>query len=156
MANSEETEYEQIQLSFFGSVKAAPCVIEGGSTMSVDLGKKLQMRFLNQPGAASSWVEFAMNLINCPNSTTEVTATYSGAPSESGDRYANTGTARNVDIELQRADGQNLGNGKTYIVAVNPVTAAASLAMRARVYTAAGNATAGTINGTVSISLTYK
>lgn len=147
---------DQATLNFFGNVKVAPCVIAGGPTLNVNLGKHLQQRFLSAPGSASEWVNFALNLRDCPNSTVEVVATYSGIPSENGDMYANTGTAQNVAIELQRSDGQNLGNGKTYPMTINAETAEAIFSMRARVFSAKGNASAGTITGTVSIAFTYK
>jgi minor fimbrial subunit len=147
------------QLNIKGMIKASPCVVDnsGGSGISVSLGDKIKAYTLADASSSSGWVEFKIDLKDCPTTATLAIATFGGTESkESAALYQNLGEATNVQIELQSQAGANLGNGKTMSQPVNPDNHTVTFPLQARVYSFAGGATPGSIIGTVLVDLTYE
>jgi minor fimbrial subunit len=145
------------QLNITGTIKASPCTVDTtGTGVNVDLGQNIQAASLSTATSGSDWVTFPLKLKDCPASTSSVTATFAGTPAdEKADVYKNTGTATNVQVELQSAANANLGNGKTMTQPVSATTNDATFDLRARAYSFAGGVTPGSIIGTVQVSFTY-
>ncbi|MBK6272933.1 fimbrial protein, partial [Klebsiella michiganensis] len=95
----------------------------------------------------------------CPVGTSSVTAHFTGpVDGADPDLYANVSSpdsSRNVAIELQRITGSiNAGSGKSIAVDVDN-NRQAIFDMRARIFSVAGDATAGHISAMVVMNFTY-
>lgn len=146
------------QININGVVTAAACTVESGATpVNVPLDP-IAATDMTTAGQSGAWKTFSLKLINCPASTTISTATFSGNPAVSdATKYANTGTASNIEIELQNAvNSAVLSNGQTYATNVDSATHQAVYNLQARAYTAEGGVMPGTIVGTVQASFTYQ
>lgn len=146
------------QININGVVTASACTVENGATpvnVPLDPIGATNMATAGQTGA---WKTFSLKLINCPVSTTVSTATFSGTPAGSdAAKYTNTGTATNIEIELQNATNSAvLSNGQTYVTNVDSATHQAVYNLQARAYTVEGSVMPGTIVGTVQASFTYQ
>lgn len=147
------------QLNIKGMIKASPCVVDnaGGNGISVSLGDKIKAYKLAEASSSSDWVEFTIDLKDCPITASSAIATFSGSEAtESATLYENLGEATNVQIELQSQAGANLGNGQTMTQPVNHDNNSVTFPLQARVYSFAGGATPGSIIGTVLVALTYE
>jgi len=83
--------------------------------------------------------------------------TLNGTPDEvESNMYANTGTATQVQIEVQNEAGTTLGNASQMQKNVDSASRGTTFDMLARVYSAQGNATPGTIVGTMQVTFTYQ
>ena len=145
-------------LNITGTIKASPCTVSdnGGSGISVNLGDNIEATSLAAPSSASGWVQFNIPMSNCPTTTQQVSAAFSGTVAEeSATLYKSTGTASRVQIELQDSAGNNQGNGTTLIQPVNATTHEATFPLRVRAYSSQGGATPGSILGRVVVSFTY-
>ena len=148
-------------LKITGTIKASPCEVDASdsnNTINVNLGDNIEAVSLANAGSATDWVAVTLSLKNCPDTTTNAIASFTGtAATETNvtDMYQNTGTAENVQIELQdKESGERKGNGSTMeaVVSAN----AASFPLQARAYTAQGGARPGNIEGSVQVSFTYQ
>lgn len=146
------------QLNITGTIKASPCnvVNDTGSGISVNLGDNIQAATLGKADTFTEWKPFQLILEDCPTTTTSVTATFSGTPSdENADMYKNTGEAKKVQIDLQDATTSTvLGNGKPLQQTI--VNNATTYNLKARAYSKDGGATPGSIVGTVMVAFTYE
>lgn len=146
------------QLNITGNIKASPCSIDlpsGG--LNVDLGQKIQASSLAEPGSSTDWKPFSIVLSECPVSTTVATMTLNGTADDvESSMYANTGTASKVQIEVQNSAGTPLGNAAQMQQNIDSASRSTTFNMLARVYTAQGNATPGTIVGTMQVTFTYQ
>ncbi|MGF6422786.1 minor fimbrial subunit [Lelliottia sp. 489] len=142
-------------INITGNVVASPCSIE--AKKDVNLGD-IDASKLIDADSASPFVGLWVDVTACPATTTSAVATFSGTVSNT-DYYANSGTAKNVEVELVKdSGGANLGNGKTYNVNIASTTHAGSFLMRARVKNdGKGNAaTPGTISSAIQLTVQYK
>ncbi|AHG19271.2 hypothetical protein Z042_06300 [Chania multitudinisentens RB-25] len=148
------------QLKISGTVKASPCNVDAvGGEVNVNLGNDIQAASLTA-GNGSPWKQFTLHLVDCPTSTTSVTATFSGTPEPgSPTLYKNTGDATGVQIELQSTDtatpGKNLGNGQDAVAQVVTATRDATFPLQARAYSTNSNAAPGSIVGTIQVAFEY-
>lgn len=147
-----------VQLNITGTVKASPCEVESpnnGKIIEVPLGD-IEAASMVPANSSSGFVPFDMRLKNCPVSTTKVTATFSGTPSdENVDMYKNTGDAGSIQIELVDQDETlKLGNGMTMDAPVNATEAVFKL--KARAYSLAGVVKPGSISGAVQVAFVYQ
>lgn len=146
------------QLNITGNIKASPCSIDlpsGG--LNVDLGQKILASSLSEAGSSTDWKPFSIVLSECPASTSVATMTLNGTADEvESSMYANTGTASQVQIEVQNNAGTTLGNAAQMQQDIDPSSRSTTFDMLARVYSAQGNATPGTIVGTMQVTFTYQ
>ncbi|ENA0610258.1 type 1 fimbrial protein [Enterobacter bugandensis] len=148
---------DPVGLNITGNIIASPCEIKSDSvSKAVDLGQTIQSSTLQTAGSASTWVPFTIDLVNCPAGTTYATIQFHGTADTDNpdDAYKNTGTAGNIAVQLQGSSGNQFGDGKSYIgtIANNAYT----YNLRARAYSAKGNATPGTISAVVTATFTYQ
>jgi len=149
---------DPVTLNITGNIVASPCQISSDSvTKSIDLGQNIAAATLQSAGSSTSWVNFDINVSNCPSGTTNVTMTMHGTAdtSKPQDTYISTGTAKNVAVELNSQTGNiQLGNGKTITGTIS--NNAYDFKLMARMYSSAGNATPGTVNATVTATFVYQ
>ncbi|WP_411754880.1 fimbrial protein [Serratia sp. (in: enterobacteria)] len=150
------------RIKITGTVKASPCTVDAvGGDVNVDL-KEIKAHTLTA-GAGSPWEDFSLDLSDCPVSTTDVIATFTGtAADESADLYKNAAAnpAGSVQIEMvdRSSPGVNrrLGSGSDMTVQVDHATNTATFPLRARAFSTHGGATPGSIEGVVQVALTYQ
>lgn len=147
-----------VDLKITGTIKASPCTVDAaGGNINVNLGDNIQATSLTAK-TGSTWVPVTISLKDCPTSTTQITAAFSGtqAAEETG-LYKNTGDATNVQIELQNvATGVRQGNGSTLITPVVLATNQATYNLQARAYSFQGDVAPGSVVGTVQVAFTYQ
>lgn len=153
-----QTASADTQLNITGTIKASPCNVNvpvGG--VNVDLGQNIMAATLAEAESATDWKPISIEINNCPAATTSATMTLNGTVDTiKPEMYKNTGTASNVQIELQSTTGDALGNASTMIQTINTATRGAIFSMQARAYSSTGNATPGTIAGVVQLTFTYQ
>ena len=144
-------------LNITGNIKASPCSVSlpsGG--LNVDLGQQIIASSMADAGSSSDWKSFSIALTECPASTTEATMTINGTPDEvESDMYANTGTAGQVQIQLQSSAGAPLGNAAQMVQSVD-ASRGTTFEMLARAYSAEGSVTPGTLVRTAQVTFTYQ
>ncbi|HHB1426187.1 TPA: fimbrial protein [Serratia odorifera] len=149
---------DPVTINITGNVIAAPCVVDGASSVPVDLGE-IPAPALSVKGSGSPWKAFNINLKDCPASTTKVTATFRGtAYSATSSYYANTGTAgANAAIQLSKGDTTTiLKNGSTMQENVISSTRTAVFSLAARAVSYMGNVMPGTISAVIQVDFTYQ
>ncbi|MBF4179900.1 fimbrial protein [Lelliottia nimipressuralis] len=142
-------------INITGTVVASPCTIE--AVKNVDLGD-IDATKLATTGTASTFINFSINMTDCPATTTSATATYSGTASNT-DYYANSGTAKNVEVEVASSySSLPMGNGATQGVNIDAATHAASFNLKARVKNdGKGSAvTPGSVSSAIQVAVQYK
>ncbi|MDR1750482.1 MAG: type 1 fimbrial protein [Enterobacter cloacae] len=157
MMNTSAQAGDPVTLNITGNVIASPCQVSSDSiTKSVDLGQNIQASSLQTAGAATSWVNFDINLNSCPAGTTVAIMTMHGTAdlNNPGDMYRNTGTATNLAVQVQSQAGDQLGNTKTIsgTIASNAYT----YKLRARAYTQNGGVMPGSISSVVTATFEYQ
>ncbi|MCW2256704.1 minor fimbrial subunit [Providencia alcalifaciens] len=144
-----------ITLGFSGNIKAASCNITGGNNINIDLNR-IPVDLFNTPQSGSEWNDFNINLTDCSSSINQVKLTFSGT-ADTGDinsLYKNQGTANNIAIQLQNGDGSSpLGNQKT--LTANVTNQVATIPLRVRAFSVAGNAIPGSISANITATITY-
>lgn len=139
------------------NIVASTCKIAATSVnQTVDLGKG-RIADLTQKNEATEWQEFAVELTDCPESVTEVTATISGTPDTvASEYYRNTGSAGGVAIDVMDISGnEQLSNGKTLTTSVG-INQNALLKMKGRIISLAGNTTSGSVAAAVELNFDYR
>lgn len=150
------------RIKITGTVKASPCTVDAvGGDVNVDL-REIKAHTLTA-GVGSNWEDFSLDLSDCPVSTTNVTATFTGtAADESADLYKNTAANPAASVQIEMVDGstsganRRLGNGSDMTVLVDHTTNKATFPMRARAFSTNGGVTPGSIEGIVQVALTYQ
>lgn len=136
------------------NIVSSPCIV-ATDTLNIDLGD-IQSVVLAKGGDVSPWSAVQnIQLTNCPAGTSTVTATFNGTPGVNVVSYKNTGTAKDVGVEL--ADDSStinyLSNGTTKAVTV--ASGSANIPVRARLQSD-GVATVGTVLASVNVTFEYK
>lgn len=146
------------QLNITGNIKASPCSIDlpsGG--LNVDLGQNILASSLAEAGSSTDWKPFSIVLSQCPASTTVATMTVNGTADDvETSMYANAGSASQVQIEVKSKAGATLGNAAQMQQNVDAASRGTTFDLLARVYSAQGKATPGTIVGTMQVTFTYQ
>lgn len=147
------------QLNITGTIKASPCKIDvpaGG--VNVDLGKDIMAATLSAAKSATDWKPISIVVSECPTTTSKVTMTLNGtADTTETDMYKNTGTAEQVQIQLQSTTGGTaLGNNASIVQDIASASKSTTFNMQARAYSSLGNATPGSINGVVQLTFAYQ
>lgn len=148
-------------LNFVYQISAAPCVVQT-SDVDVKLDDMYTTDFTaaGNNGYGGQWKAFSITVGNCPDQTDKVRVTFSGTPS-AGDGtkfYHSSGTATNVDVEIQSAEtDQNLGNNQTWVQDIDPTTKGTVINLKARAHAlSAGNVSPGTIQSAVLATFSYE
>lgn len=146
------------QINISGTIKASPCKIDvpsGG--VNVDLGQDIQASTLSDAGSATEWKPFTIVLTECPTTTSAAIMKLDGMPDEfENTMFANTGSAGQVQIEVQSQAGAPLYHGVEITQPVSTNAQGTAFEMKARAYSSQGKATPGSIVGTVQATFTYQ
>lgn len=148
-------------ITMTATVVASPCTVESESinkAIALDGGNGFQAKDLQTPGASTEWVRFDIVIKECPEGTNNATITFSGTPDDTNPEsmYVNTGTAKNVAVEIQSHDGSYMfGNGKSYTGSILS-DRTFTFRERTRAYTSEGGVTPGTIQAVVTANFTYQ
>lgn len=148
---------EPVNINITGNVVASPCAVDTSSvSQDVDFGQ-VRLTEMRAAGNASDWKPFQVKLINCPQGTSSVTATFSGIPATAdATLYANAGSAANAAVQLAQATNKTLvqGDGSSMTVSVD--------AQHNAIYDLAGrlisfaDTTSGSFSSVVQINFTYQ
>lgn len=147
-----------VAVNFSGNVIAAPCTLSGDSVMSVNLGD-VTAAVLATKGNGSEFKTFSISFINCPASTTKIVAKFSGTTDSTNSiYYANTGTAKNVALDVNlNGTAYRPNNGNTLTADIDSSTRTASFPFQARmVSTGSDSATTGTFSAQMLATITYQ
>ncbi|WP_052284943.1 fimbrial protein [Kluyvera genomosp. 1] len=148
---------DPVPVNVYGNVIASACNISDESVyQQVNLGDEISNLKLKTAGTATDWVDFHIKLVDCPSATTKAVMTFHGDEDESNpdDMYRNSGSAKNVAVQVQSLEGDKLGDGKS--ITGNIVNNAYTYNLHARVYTPQGNASSGTIEAVVTATFVYQ
>ncbi|STV13361.1 fimbrial protein FimG [Klebsiella pneumoniae subsp. ozaenae] len=129
-----------VTLTVNGKVVARPCTVSTVNA-TVELGDLYTFSLLGA-GSASAWHSVALDLSNCPLGTSRVKVTFSG-------------TAGNIQLELQNEDGTTLNNGSSQSVQVDEASQSARFPLQVRALSVNGGATQGTIQAVINVTYTY-
>ncbi|MBK5144844.1 fimbrial protein [Budviciaceae bacterium BWR-B9] len=151
---------ENVTVNIQGRVLASPCVVDT-AVQSVDFGKMSALD-LQQAGSYSPAIKnFRITVKDCPESTTSVTAQFSGLPyPDDNSGYGSTGSAQNIGIKVIPANSVWSDNSLSpvdgrWIKGVSSLTHSADFDFLARVYSTTGNATSGSISGAMLVTFIY-
>ena len=142
---------DDVVITVTGRVVPLPCTVDT-TQLNMDLGK-IYASELSKAGSSGQWVNGTIRLSNCPALTSGITASFSGR--QGAKFYRNSGTAGNVEIELQSDAGNDLSDGKSIKLGITPQRTA-ELPVKVRAYTGTGKASDGTIQGTINVTYTYQ
>ena len=129
-----------VTLTVNGKVVARPCTVSTVNA-TVELGDLYTFSLIGA-GSASAWHSVALDLSNCPVGTSRAKATFSG-------------TAGNIQLELQNEDGTTLNNGSSQSVQVDEASQSARFPLQVRALSVNGGATQGTIQAVINVTYTY-
>lgn len=148
-------------IQFNGTVNTGACTIAPSSVnKEVQLGS-VPAASLQTAGDQGPNVDFTLELTDCildPTGESEsdyskVTVKFTGQMDKAGTLWANTGTATNVGVLFQDANGTNLKINDTVGQSLNAGTNVINLSARMQ---ALGAATAGSVKSTVTYVLDYQ
>ncbi|HFD6682397.1 TPA: fimbrial protein [Providencia alcalifaciens] len=145
-----------VTLNFKGNIKAATCNISGGNNIDIDL-KRMPVDLFNQPQSGSDWKMFNIDMNNCSSYVNQIVLTFSGTADTNNinDLYKNTGTAKNIAVQLESGDGTTpLGNQKVLRVPLGGKNSL-SIPLRTRAFSALGNASTGSVSANITATITY-
>ncbi|TDN64417.1 fimbrial protein [Scandinavium goeteborgense] len=144
-------------LKISGTVVATPCTVDASSvSQDVDFGQ-VRLSEMRATGNASDWVPFKIKLVNCPQGTTVVTATFSGTPATAdATLYANAGTAINAAVQLAQDANRTMvqGDGSSMTVPVDALHNA-TYALAGRLISFA-DTSSGSFRSVVQVNFTYQ
>ncbi|MBC3378345.1 type 1 fimbrial protein [Serratia fonticola] len=142
-----------------GRIVASPCTVDAKSTsQTVDFGR-VKKSDMQQTGNAGKWQPFQVTLINCPKTTSRVSAFFTGTPfSDDTMLYGSSGTATGIAVQVvQDGDKSQLqGIGSTMVVDVDQVNHSATFALSARLFSPNGDIAPGNVNSLLMMSFTYQ
>lgn len=142
-----------------GTVIAFPCEVDPGSlSQTIDMGR-VSTSGLASPRSGHTWKPFDIKVINCPKMPGgKLMAKFQGTPAgEANTLFANTGSAKNVAVQMARRSDPDAiqGDGSAMTVDVSE-DGSATFAMLARLYSEKGGATQGSIESQVQFNFTYQ
>lgn len=147
-------------IEFNGTVNTGACTIAPSSVnKEVQLGS-VPAASLQTAGSQGPNVDFTLELTDCildPTASgtdySKVTVKFTGQMDAAGTLWASTGTATNVGVLFQNANGTNLKTNDTVEQSLNAGTNVINLSARMQ---ALGAATAGSVKSTVAYVLDYQ
>jgi len=151
LASSPMLQAADITITVSGRVISKPCTV-ANEKLDIDLGD-IYTAAMSKAGSRTDWHNINLELRNCPAGTTRVLASFSGA-TDSG-FYKNTGTASNIQLDLQDMNGQKMTPGASAGILVDAGTLSARLPLRIRALTVKGGVGQGTIKSVINVIYTY-
>lgn len=146
---------DAITVNITGNVIAAPCTIDGATSQDVKLDDIVVSK-LQKAGDTGTAKSFDLKLKDCPDSTSRVTASYTGTVSPLyTDSFINTGTAGQLALWLKDSANATILPNSTKQAVVDSKTKTATFTQTVQVYSK-GSATPGTVIGNIVVSFTYQ
>ncbi|MFO6296912.1 fimbrial protein [Rahnella selenatireducens] len=143
-------------LNISANIVASPCIVNNST---IDGKVALGRFFTNQlrnPGDATQWVSFSLELNSCPQQTTKVVVDFKGEPYPTRENlFSNSGGSTQVAIEVADVQGGAISNESTREIKVDALHNAI-LPLKSRMVTPEGNATSGSVSGTIEVSFAYQ
>jgi type 1 fimbria pilin len=147
-----------LTIRFNGKFVEPTCQWAAGDDNRVVALDDIDVSQLQNKGLAGAKT-FSIGLVNCASGLTTATFTFSGTPDPAdGLRYQNTGTAKDVAIELESAsNGKTIGaNGKNSARTAHIAGGAATLNLQAGYWRlGAGTVSPGTVKSVATVVATY-
>lgn len=149
---------DDVEMQIVGNIFANTCNVDSASkNLTVDLGQASAGDF-KDVGDTGNWKEFELHVTNCPRSLTLANAFFYGqADSAHPTKFANTGTAKGLALEL--ADPQDnilLAPQASFNVQINQNDHTATFPLAARYYATSMPVSAGTFSSVVQVTFTYQ
>lgn len=145
------------ELNITGNVVAFPCQVDPDSVnKTVNLGR-VSHSGLSEANSGHTWTAFDIKVVNCPDTISSLTATFTGNPAGSANNlFANQGTAQNVAVQMAQRDNQSIILGNMSTMTVNVANdKSVTFALVGRPYSEQGGAVSGTLNSVVQVNFSY-
>lgn len=139
-----------------GKVLPSPCIVSSDTvSKGVDL-PTVEARSMSDAGSSGEWVDFDLELENCPPYLTSSTAKFTGEPdTDDKDTYKNTGTATNISLQMA-SRSEIYGNGSSLKASIKSSSHTAVFPLSARMYSPKGNVGKGSFTSVVFVDFTYQ
>lgn len=156
LSTSSYAAFADSTLSISGKVVSGTCTVDVNTVdRTIDLGS-IQSFDLRRPTSGGEWVDFTLEVNQCPVGLAFATAKFSGDPdADDVTTYKNTGTSTSTSLQLG-ARTTIYGNGTSMKSSIDSSTHKATFPLSARIYSANGNATSGTFRSVVNLTFTYQ
>jgi type 1 fimbria pilin len=150
------TAVAQTQFDIDGEIDPGTCQWAVGDDDRTIVFDSIDASVLNAQGSGN-FQTFSLTLQNCAPGLTSATFVFSGTPDANDPlRFLNTGSAQGTAVELESADGSNIGaNGTNNSRTIPVVNNGAVIALRAG-YWRVGAVTAGGVDSVATVSVTYQ
>lgn len=144
------------KLTISGKVVAGACTVDVNTVdRTIYLGS-VQSFDLRRPTSGGEWVDFTLEVNQCPVGLAFATAKFSGDPdTDDVTTYKNTGNSTGASLQLG-ARTTIYGNGTSMKSSIDPSMHKATFPLSARIYSAKGNATSGTFYSVVNVTFSYQ
>lgn len=149
---------DDIPIEIQGSIVATTCALDSANqNLTVRLDQAASKDF-KEVGDTGAWKNFTLTLSKCPPSVVLATATFHGqADSAHPTKFANTGTAKGLALELMDPQDQILlSPDASFSVSVNQSNHTADFPLSARYYTTATPVSGGTFSSVVQVTFIYQ
>ncbi|KJG31261.1 type 1 fimbrial protein [Photobacterium angustum] len=140
------------KITVYGQVVILPCESVPVNE-NIDIGILKTGDFLNEK-SFSPWKKLTLHLDRCPINNFIVRATFNSEQGIKAGDFKNTGTAKNLDIQIKNDDNDQLVDNGSYVdkkIKNNSVDYSLSV----RAYSPSGNITKGTIQSTITVTYQY-
>jgi len=151
-------------ITFQGEVTTETCsvTVNGNDASPVILMPTVSTKDLNESGKTAGLTSFTIGVSGCtgdPKTTTKISTVFVGNNISPSGNLLNTGTAKNVEIQIVAPDNKIVNLANAYAgsgdLTLNPGDTSASADYTAQYY-ATGTPTAGTVNAALQYSVTYQ
>ncbi|QRN52839.1 fimbrial protein [Dyella caseinilytica] len=150
------TAVAQTQFDMTGEIDPGTCQWAVGDDDRTIVFDPIDASVLNVYGSGN-FQTFNLTLQNCAPGMTGATFVFGGTPDTSDPlRFLNTGSAKGAAVELESADGLNIGaNGTNNTRTVPVVNNGAVIALRAG-YWRVGSVSAGSVSSVATVTVVYQ
>lgn len=139
-------------ITVYGKVVVLPCDSVPVNE-NIDIGTLKTGDFLNK-NTSSPWKKLILHLDRCPSNNLTVRATFNAEKGINVDDFKNTGTAKNLDIQIKNNDNNQFVNNGSYIEK-KIIDHSVDYSLSVRAHSPSGNITKGTIKSTITVTYQY-
>ncbi|WP_146108453.1 fimbrial protein [Photobacterium angustum] len=140
------------KITVYGKVVILPCESVPVNE-NIDIGTLKTGDFINKR-SFSPWKQLTLHLEHCPINNFTVRATFNSEKGINAGDFKNTGTAKNLDIQIKNDDNDQLVNNGSY-VEKKIIHNSVDYSLSVRAYSPSGNITKGTIKSTIAVTYQY-
>ncbi len=144
-----------VNINIHGYITALPCVIEKSSQL-IELGRFNSWNYRDTP--STPWKDFTIKFNNCPVNTKNIKLSFMGNPDPFyGDYFLNTGTARNVALNLATQNEKTLiKNGSQLTYSIDDISRATEVPLSARIMSYGDGMEAGSFKSYIQFDILYQ